>query len=90
MAKYFETADFVLAATIIATTGVQPVRVEGSPGQARYLFDETQELQALTEAFRAGNVRVEPMVFCLAQRYLQDRLGEAAGPHEDSPTGILF
>jgi hypothetical protein len=89
MPTYFETADLALAATILATTGTQPTSVDGHPDQVRYLFDDTPETQAIAQAYGAGNVRVDPIVFCLAHRYLRDRATEAAGPDEDAPKGVV-
>ena len=88
--QFFETADFDLAATILATIGTPLIGLDRSdPYQVKFLFNRKDIIDEFVDAYWRGDLRVEPVTFSLIRRYLSQRLSE--GPEDESlPTGFCM
>ena len=88
MKNYFETADHNLAATIISTIGAPVVAIDRSdPYHVRILFHREDVVDEFIDAYFRGDLRIEPLTFSLAQRYLKNRIDDGI-IDESLPTGL--
>ena len=75
MHEKFETTDITLAATIVATIGAPLVSLDRSdPGNIRLAFSREDVQDELVEAYWKENLRVDPLVFSAAQRYIMEQI----------------
>lgn len=87
---HFPTADFELAATILAAIDTRLLCIRRDEGeQPRFVFAMDDVLEVV-ESYWNSEIRVDPIIFTAARRYLQDRLDEPATGGEDMPTGTHF
>jgi len=76
----FETADPILAATLIASMHATLLDVDKSePTRPVYIFIGDTVPSGAKAAFEAGSIRVDPVLFCLAQSFLRQRTEENLG-----------
>jgi len=67
----FETDDANLAATIVATIGAPLLGYDRcDPMHIKYFFFRDDVPEEFIESYERHDIRVEPAVFALAQRYL--------------------
>jgi hypothetical protein len=67
----YETTDTNLAAAIVATVGAPLVSLDRSdPGNILLGFSKEDVQDELVEAYWKGHLRVEPLIFAAAQRYI--------------------
>lgn len=86
--QYLETADIDLAAVILSTIGTPLVGLDRSdPYQIRYIFRREDVVDEFIEAYKRGDLRVEPVTFTLIRRYLSRRVAEDSGD-ESLPGGF--
>ena len=77
MEDHFSTSDISLAATIIATLGVQLIEVRTDEfGDLRFIFPKAGIPEEFIEAYNRGDLRVEPLVFSLVLSMLSERAEE--------------
>jgi hypothetical protein len=87
--KFFKTEDFILAATIITSLGTPLLSIEKrSRDRVTFVFHREDVVDDFVEAYRHGHVRVDPLVFTLAQNSVRRRLGDARD--ESMPTGLMM
>jgi len=71
----FKTADSILAATIISTVGATLLGIDTSePTRVKYIFVGDAVPDGFVNAYERGEVRVDPVMFCLAQNYLRQKI----------------
>ena len=77
MHEKFETTDVNLATTIVATIGAPLVLLDRSDSlRLVFAFNKEDVPEEFVEAYWNGQLRVEPMIFVAAQRYLSRRIQE--------------
>jgi hypothetical protein len=71
----FKTADSILAATIIASVGAILLGIDTiERTRVKYIFAGDSIPDGLIDAYERGDVRVDPVMFCLAQNYLRQQV----------------
>ncbi len=75
MHEKFETTDITLAAVLVATVGAPLVSLDRSdPGNIILGFSREDIAEELVEAYKKGHIRVEPLLFTAAQRYIKSEI----------------
>lgn len=75
MNKYFNTPDLTTAATIVTVLNMEPDHLDRSdPSRIRFVFQNTESLDQLLDQYWRKQLKVEPISFAMAQKFLKQQL----------------
>jgi hypothetical protein len=70
----FETSSLPLATTLTCLGITLDSVIKSNSGKAVFVFSQTPELNQILESFWRKDLRIEPITFFEAQRYLKSRI----------------
>ena len=75
MKNFYQIPDLNLGATILAVSGINLDSLDRSdPERIRFVFCREEGLDQLLESYWRKELRVEPISFAMAQKYLKNQI----------------
>jgi hypothetical protein len=87
--SYYGTTDIDLAATFIAAVDAPLISIDPAETRLCRVVFVRKDVEDVAESYWSGDIRVDPMVFANAQRYLKARIRTGIND-EDIPNGLAM